>query len=108
MKHIETLDVNLKQAREKIHRAVNFLKKYSLKDIELFATVLSTWCSVVLRGDMGEVDEIVTYIEHWKAEKFTPEQIKNALETLIKDGWIDPTTDENLSAVGQQSEAIHF
>lgn len=108
LEHIEKLDVDLKQAREKIHRAVNFLKKYTLKDIELFATVLSTWCSIVLRGDIGEVDEIVAYIEHWKAEKFTPEQIKNALDILIKDGWIDPAADESLSTAGLQSEAIHF
>lgn len=92
LKTIETLDldINLKDAREKISTAITFLKKYSLRDIELLSTVYLAWTSVAASGLTGINSEVINYIRNWKLDKFSDATINEALDILDEAGWITP------------------
>jgi hypothetical protein len=77
--------------------AVNFLKKFSLKEIELLSSVLLAWTSLVASGYVGSVNEVVQYITDWKFTKFSDDEIDRALEVLTDNGWINPRYSGNIS-----------
>ncbi|MGR3295799.1 MAG: type II toxin-antitoxin system antitoxin DNA ADP-ribosyl glycohydrolase DarG [Candidatus Bathyanammoxibius sp.] len=99
LKAIERLDLNLdldlKNARKKIQFTVNFLNHFPLRQIELLASVLFVWSSLVSGGQVGSADEVVQYINEWKYAKFTKSEIVEALKILTDKGWLNPHTDEH-------------
>ncbi|MDD5567675.1 MAG: macro domain-containing protein [Candidatus Omnitrophica bacterium] len=90
LKAIEKLDLDLNSIREKINEAVSFLSQYSIPQIELLSSVLLAWVSLVSGGQSGTTEEVVNCIQNWKYQKFSNEEIIEALEVLIKKGWLNP------------------
>lgn len=87
---LDSIDVNIYDARERIERAVNFLSNFNLQQIELASTVLHAWGQIVAGGETGTRSEVLDYINEWKPGKFEEEKILGALESLMQNGWIAP------------------
>lgn len=108
-KWIETLEqtgLDLSGARNKIQRAIDFLKEFSLPETELMASALWAWIHLVASGQPGSKNEIVNYIKDWKFGKFSETEILRALDKLSAGGWLSPPPlkeDEET-----YSEAINF
>lgn len=91
LKAIKKLDLNLEDARKRIKKAIDFLKKYSLKDIELFASVCLAWTSIVSGGKTGTEQDLLAFINEWKYKKFSREEIITTLNKLTEEGWLNPS-----------------
>ena len=81
-------EVDLTETRRIISSVVDFLRAYSLIDIELLSTVYLAWSSVVASGSVGSDDEIIKFIREWKLQKFDDKSIVKALESLSDSDWI--------------------
>ena len=98
--------LDLTEARNKIQRAIEFLKPFSLAETELMASALWAWIHLVASGQPGSKNEIVNYIKEWKFEKFSEPEILRALDELAAAGWLSPPPfKEDEKAY---SEAINF
>lgn len=82
-------DLDIENVRNRIQRAINFLKNFSLHDIELLSSVLLAWVSLVSSGQSGSVEEVKEYIKNWKYSKFDSYQIEKAMEILTKYDWLN-------------------
>lgn len=87
---IKGLGIDLEYARDKILKAVDFLRTRNLRDAELLSSVLLAWVSLVSSGQTGSFEEVVEYINDWKFEKFTKEEIQQAIHQLADAGWMSP------------------
>lgn len=84
------LGIDLEDARKRIYTAVNFLKGFSLSEIELLSTVYLAWSSVVANGLEGKDEELIDFIHKWKLDKFSVSAIKAAVRILDDGGWVAP------------------
>lgn len=100
------LNLDIENAKERIKRAVDFLKQYSLKETELLASVILAWASLVSSGQAGLEEEVIQYIRDWKYSKFSDDEIKKALKELTEKGWLNPPkpTDDEVNS----SEKLSF
>ncbi len=89
MRRIEETDVDLTDTRERIEYSVDFLKKFSLSDIELLSTVLFAWAALISSGCVGMEQEVVEYVRRWKPEKFSDSEIRKSFDLLINSDWIN-------------------
>jgi len=87
---LEESGLDLTDARDKIQRAIDFLKQFSVPQTELMASTLWAWIHLVASGQPGSGDEVVRYIKEWKFEKFTELQILEAMDKLAAAGWLSP------------------
>ncbi|MBF0553615.1 MAG: macro domain-containing protein [Nitrospirae bacterium] len=87
---VESSDVgiDLNKARKYIDRAVNFLKDESVSQIELLSTVYLAWVSLVAGGLVGTNNEVFEFIQEWKLDKFTIDDVEKALNRLYDGNWI--------------------
>lgn len=102
-KALESIDVNIFDARERIERAVNFLSNLNLHQIELASTAFHAWGQIVAGGQTGTQKEVVDYINEWKPGKFGQEEIISSLDSLIKNGWIAPDLPQRSSTESTDS-----
>ncbi len=101
---IKTHDLDLEGTRHIIEYVVNFLKGYSLPQIELLASTMYAWAAILAAGELGSLDEIEEYLDLWKPKRFTHDQIEFALKELAKSGWLNAQFDIQRPSV--PSEAI--
>ena len=103
---LEQTGLDLGEARNKIQRAIEFLKGYSLPETELMASALWAWIHLVASGQPGSKEEVVNYIKEWKFEKFSESEILRAMDRLAAAGWLSPPPFQEDE--GTYAEAINF
>lgn len=107
LKAIEKLGLELVSIRKRIEKSVFFLSQFSIPHIELLSTVLLAWGSLVSAGYSGSTEEIVSYIQNWKYQKFSKEDIIKAMDELIKFGWLNPDESLELSLALRKPLVFH-
>ena len=103
---LEQMGMDLRESRNKIQRAIDFLKEFSLPEAELMASALWAWIHLMASGQPGSKEEIADYIKEWKFEKFSKEKIFQAVDRLAASGWLSPPPFEEDEET--YSEAISF